>query len=139
MSGLAPTGEDSGHDWTCGCPALAYQQCGGCGQIWYFRRSFCPHCGSERVAVKAASGRGTVYATTLVSRAPSEALRAFVPYKIILVDAEEGFRVMAHGERELVIGDSVTAQFRSFGPLLIPYFERRQETARPSNAMSAPG
>jgi uncharacterized OB-fold protein len=112
-------------DWTSGHPAIVYQQCQDCGRLWYFRRSFCPHCGSAHVDTKAASGRGTVYAATLVARAPSETLRALAPYRILLVDAEEGFRMMAHGAKDLTIGDPVTARFQAFGSLLIPFFERR--------------
>ena len=112
-------------DWTSGHPAIVYQQCRNCRERWYFRRSFCPHCGSEDVEAREASGQGTVYAATLVTRAPSEALRALAPYRLLLVEAEEGFRLMGHGAQELELGDAVTARFESFGPLLIPFFERR--------------
>jgi len=112
-------------DWTSGHPAIVYQQCQDCSRLWYFRRLFCPHCGSAHVDTKAASGRGRVYTATLVARAPSETLRAFAPYRILLVDAEEGFRMMAHGASDLTIGDVVTARFQAFGSLLIPFFERR--------------
>jgi uncharacterized protein len=112
-------------DWTTGAAAIAYQSCGRCRGRWSFRRSFCPRCGSTQVEVQASSGRGTVYATTLVTRAPSEALRALAPYLIVLVDAEEGFRVMAHGAADLVIGDAITAEFKRFGEQLIPFFERQ--------------
>ena len=56
---------------------------------------------------KQASGTGTVHARTLVTRAPTEELRAHAPYLIVLVDAEEGFRLMAHGDKDLQIGDRV--------------------------------
>jgi uncharacterized protein len=116
---------DGNEDWTTGHPAILYRACLDCGERWYFRRGFCPRCGSARVVARPASGRGIVYAVTIVSRAPSEALRAFAPYRILLVDAEEGFRMMAHGALDLTIGDAVTARFESFGPLLIPFFERQ--------------
>jgi len=125
MSETPHTADGAGNDWTCGHPAIVYQQCRNCGRLWYFRRSFCPHCGSERVDTMAASGRGTIYAATLVARASSETLRALAPYRIILVDAEEGFRMMAHGAKDLAIGDAVAARFQAFGSLLIPFFERR--------------
>ena len=114
-----------GADWTAGRPAIVYQQCETCSRLWYFRRGFCPHCGSERIAAREASGRGTVYAATLVSRAPTEALRAFAPYNIVLVDTEEGFRMMAHGARDLAVGDPVEVRFDTFGLLLIPFFQKR--------------
>ena len=112
-------------DWTSGHPALAYQACRACRRLWSFRRGFCPSCGNEQVETREASGRGTVYAATLVNRAPAEALRALAPYKVVLVDAEEGFRVMGHGAPDLSIDDPVTVRFKSFGPLVIPFFERR--------------
>ena len=112
-------------DWTSGHPAVVYQQCRACRRRWYFGRSFCPHCGSGEPQALEASGRGTVYAATLVTRAPSETLRALAPYRVLLVEAEEGFRLMAHGDPDLAIGDAVKARFREFGPLLIPSFERR--------------
>ena len=112
-------------DWTSGHPAIVYQQCRACHRLWYFGRSFCPHCSSGDVEARDASGRGTVYAATLVTRAPSEALRALAPYRVLLVEAEEGFRLMAHGAQDLGVGDAVEARFQSFGPLIIPFFERR--------------
>ncbi len=115
---------DSRGDWTTGRAAILYEQCADCGRLWYFSRSFCPHCGSDRVAARHASGRGTVYAATLVERAPSKALQAFAPYRVVLVEAEEGFRLMAHGALDLGIGDAVAARFRPFGDGLVPFFER---------------
>ena len=113
-------------DWTSGRAALSYQRCRACRNIWYFRREFCPRCGTSGLETLEASGRGTVYAATTVNRAPSEALRALAPYRILIVDAEEGFRLMAHGEHDLSIGDAVSARFKKFGLLLIPHFERQE-------------
>ena len=58
-----------------------------------------------------------------MTRAPSEDLRALAPYLIVLVDAEEGFRMMAHGDKELKIGDPVTVRFVRFADRLLPYFD----------------
>ena len=79
----------------------------------YFRRSFCAACGAPDPVEKRASGAGTVYATSLVCRAATPETRAHVPYNIVLVDTAEGFRMMAHGDNDLAIGDKVTAQFRA--------------------------
>lgn len=110
-------------DWTSGTEILAYDDCRSCGTVRYFRRPFCPHCGSTEVEAKPASGRGTVYAVTIVTRAPSAELRAFAPYGIALVDAAEGFRFMAHAAEGLAIGDPVSTTFRSFGPRIVPFVE----------------
>jgi uncharacterized OB-fold protein len=119
------TGERTVPDWTQGEAAIAYQRCGGCNAVWYFRREFCPHCGRPEPATLQASGQGTVYAQTLVHRAPSEALRVRAPYLIALVDMEEGFRVMGQGDARLAIGDRVQARFETFGETLVPYFHKR--------------
>jgi uncharacterized OB-fold protein len=47
-----------------------------------------------------------------------------MPYNIILVDTDEGFRMMAHGDHDLSIGDKVTASFAPFAGRLVPYFKR---------------
>jgi uncharacterized OB-fold protein len=111
-------------DWTRGAEAIVYQSCGACGSLQYFQRSFCFACGAADPVEKRASGAGTVYATSLVCRAATPETRAHVPYNIVLVDTAEGFRMMAHGESDLVIGDRVTAQYRQFAGRLVPYFEK---------------
>jgi uncharacterized OB-fold protein len=109
-------------DWTRGGEGIAYQRCGACAARWYFRRGFCPHCGAEGPEDLQSSGQGTVHAATVVARAPSEALRPYAPYCILLVDMAEGFRIMAHGDPGLSVGDEITAGFRQLGEHRIPYF-----------------
>jgi len=111
-------------DWTTGRNAISYQHCRTCERVWYFRREFCPRCGGTTVDVRDGSGLGTVYAVTTVTRAPSETLRALAPYRIVMIDADEGFRMMAHGAEEVALGDRVRARFQDFGGLFTPFFER---------------
>ena len=111
-------------DWTKGVEAIVYQSCGACGKTQYFHRSFCAACGAPEPVTKRASGAGTVYATSLVCRAATPETRAHVPYNILLVDTVEGFRMMAHGDNDLAIGDRVTARFELFAGRLVPYFTR---------------
>jgi uncharacterized OB-fold protein len=111
-------------DWTSGAEAIVYQVCAACGSAQYFRRSFCAACGAPDPIDKRAGGEGVVYATSLVVRAATPEARAHVPYNIVLVDTAEGFRMMAHGDNDLVIGDQVTARYARFSGRLIPYFER---------------
>ena len=111
-------------DWTSGAEAIVYQHCAACGARQYFRRSFCSGCGATDPQDRRASGEGTVYATSLVCRAATAATKAHVPYNILLVDASEGFRMMAHGDGDLAIGDKVLARFREFAGRLVPYFEK---------------
>jgi uncharacterized OB-fold protein len=111
-------------DWTNGAEAIVYQSCVACGGTQYFRRSFCAACGAPDPIEKRGGGEGVVYATSLVVRAATPEARAHVPYNIILVDTAEGFRMMAHGDNDLKIGDRVTARYARFTGRLIPYFAR---------------
>jgi len=111
-------------DWTTGHEAIWYQVCESCRAAQYFRRAFCATCGAAEVTDRRASGEGTVYATSLVCRAATEATRAHVPYNIVLVDTVEGFRMMAHGEPDLAIGDKVAARFIQFAGRTVPYFAK---------------
>jgi uncharacterized OB-fold protein len=113
---------DKWADWTRGAEAIVYQSCGACGAVQYFHRSFCAACGAPEPATKRASGAGKVYATSLVCRAATPETRAHVPYNIVLVDTVEGFRMMAHGDNDLAIGDEVTVSYRPFAGRLVPYF-----------------
>ena len=111
-------------DWTAGTKAIVYQCCAACGGLQYFRRSFCVGCGAPDPSEKRASGEGTVYATSPVCRAATPETRAHIPYNIVLVDCAEGFRMMAHGDQDLAVGDKVTARFVPFAGHLVPYFEK---------------
>jgi uncharacterized OB-fold protein len=111
-------------DWTKGEAAIVYQSCGACGKVQYFRREFCAACGTPDPVEKPASGTGTVYATSLVCRAATPETRAHVPYNIVLVDTAEGFRMMAHGDNGLTIGDEVVARYQPFAGRLVPYFAK---------------
>jgi uncharacterized protein len=111
-------------DWTSGEESIVYQSCAACGSLQYFRRRFCAVCGVPDPVEKRASGEGVVYATSLVCRAATPETRAHVPYNIVLVDTSEGFRMMAHGDNDLAIGDAVTARFERFAGRLVPYFAK---------------
>jgi uncharacterized OB-fold protein len=111
-------------DWTTDAEAIVYQSCAACDAKQYFRRGFCSVCGVPNPEEKRASGEGTVYATSLVCRAATPETRAHIPYNIVLVDASEGFRMMAHGDNDLSIGDKVTARYHLFAGRLVPFFEK---------------
>lgn len=111
-------------DWTQGEARVVYQQCDACTARWYFRRDFCPRCGGGAPRDREAVGAGSVYAVTLVARAPTEELRAFAPYCMVLVDTDDGFRMMGHGAHDLRIGARVRMRFVALTNRLVPYFEK---------------
>lgn len=100
---------------------LQAQRCGACGRIVYLRRPFCPTCGSADVATSTMSGSGTVRARTIVRRPPTPELRKLAPFALFLVEADEGFRFMAHGPENLQIGDRVHAHMATFADIVVPY------------------
>lgn len=123
MPMTAATDVETGADWTTGHQALLYEACAACGQHSYFRRGFCPRCGATPVELRASNRQGTVYAVTAVVRAPSPEWKAIAPYPLVLVDLDEGVRVMAHGTAGLAIGDRVQIGFLHLGERLIPRAE----------------
>jgi uncharacterized OB-fold protein len=108
----------------CAQGELRYQRCGACAASQFHGRPFCLRCGSIDVIWQSAQGTGTVYALTLVERAPSADFSALAPYVIALVDLDEGFRVMAQAVRGLAIGDRVKAGFFEHNGRHLPRFEK---------------
>lgn len=104
--------------------AISYQRCAPCGHVWYFVRAFCPKCGSGEPTAPQASGSGVVHAVTVVERAPTPDMKALAPYMLVMVDADEGFRLMAHGAPGLAIGDRVSGGIVEFAGRSIPFFRR---------------
>ena len=107
-----------------GCAAceLRHRRCAACGTRQSFPRDFCPACGSTDLEWQVSAGRGTVHAVTVVTRAPTDAFRALVPYAIILVDLDEGPRMMAHGTTDLAIGQRVVVTFMAHEGRYLPRF-----------------
>lgn len=89
---------------------LGFQRCRGCSAAVFYPRVICPSCGGEALEWETSSGRGTVYATTAVHR------RETGPYNVVLVDLEEGFRMMSRVEgivaADVEIGMPVVFQVR---------------------------
>lgn len=75
---------------------LMLRQCRPCGHLFYYPRVVCPRCLSTELSWRAAGGRGTVHAVSVVHRAPDAAFRGAVPYAIALIDLAEGVRVMSN-------------------------------------------
>ena len=75
--------------------ALLLQHCAGCGHVQYYQQAICRACGSENIEHRPASGRGKVHSFSVVHRAPGPAFKGDVPYAVILVELEEGPRMIS--------------------------------------------
>ena len=109
-------------DWTAGVPRMRAQHCGVCAARWLFHREFCPRCGAQPPQALALTGLGTVHAATMVHRAPDEQFRSIAPYALVLVELDEGVRVMGHAQRGATIGARVEVSFVEIAGRLLPYF-----------------
>lgn len=74
---------------------LLLQHCTDCGHVQYYQQATCRACGGENLVHRAASGCGKVHSFSVVHRAPGPAFKADVPYAVILVDLEEGPRMIS--------------------------------------------
>ena len=73
--------------------------CSACRRSFFTPQIACPRCISEDWSYEPSSGRGTVYSSTVVHRAPYAGFA--VPYEIAMVDLEEGWGMLS----ELVSAD----------------------------------
>lgn len=88
------------------------QRCRVDGGYVFYPRVLCPSCGSSELEWVAASGRGTVYSTTVVRRK----VESGGDYNIALIDLAEGPRMMSRVEgmapEAVQIGMPVEAEIR---------------------------
>ena len=89
---------------------LGYQHCGDCLAAVFYPRVLCPDCGGGALEWRESAGRGTVYATTAVYSRDRD------PRNVVLVDLDEGFRMMSRVEGvpadEVEIGTRVRFEVR---------------------------
>lgn len=102
--------------------SLPLEGCGACGALWSLPRGRCPRCGSARVEPREASGRATLRAATLVHRTPDPAFEALVPFRVALVDLEEGPRLMGHLAAEVAIGTALRGEMAEIAGRPLPLF-----------------
>ena len=106
---------------------LHMQRCGDCARLVWYPRAVCPHCAGLELRWERLSGKGIVYAASVHHRAALPALADKVPYTVVLVDLEEGARIMSNvfGQPPGV-GEAVSlAWTRLPDGRHLPAFERR--------------
>ncbi len=112
-------------DWTQGCGSHRLSDLQRLRRAAIFPPAACAACGSsDPRRASRQRGRDGVCDLAGLCRAATPETRAHVPYNILLVDTDEGFRMMAHGDNDLAIGDKVSARFTQFAGRLVPYFAK---------------
>jgi uncharacterized OB-fold protein len=130
-----PRGEEQGWFDAARDGRLLYQQCADCGAVPSYPRAACPSCWSSALAEKTSAGRGVVHSFTTQHRPGGRGFAADVPYTLVLVDLDEGFRVLADlrdgPQGTVAVGLPVEAIFEEAAPgLALPRFRPASRATR---------
>jgi hypothetical protein len=107
---------------------LMIMHCRPCDKPYFYPRRYCPRCWSDDTEWRQASGLGTVHTYSIVHQNPAPPFRDWAPYAVLLVDLEEGVRVMANWDRgadleQLAVGIAVEVTFeRASDEISLPRF-----------------
>lgn len=117
---------DSRPYWeACNREELTFQRCGACGHAQFYPRALCVKCHSRELSWQKSSGRATVYSFTELHRAAIPSYQADVPYLVVLLELEEGFRLMTNVEGPpdgMQIGTRGRIVFEERGGQKVPKF-----------------
>ena len=100
---------------------LRFQRCSACSAWRHVPREICAACGSWDWEWERSSGRGEIFSFTVVGRALHPAFSDDVPYAPVIVEMDEGVRLLTQmkdlavenieiGMRVEVVFDSVTEE-----------------------------
>src|SRR6266545_8331734 len=75
---------------------LRVQRCLDCHKLRWYPKPMCPHCASLEVEWVATSGKGRVYTWTVIHHVFNPAFADKVPYLVVIVELDEGVRVVSN-------------------------------------------
>lgn len=92
---------------------LLLQRCGACGKVRHYPQLLCGHCQSDAVEWIPSSHRGAVHSWTVAHHAFHPAFAEGLPYTLVLVDMDEGVRVLGRyrGDTPLALGLPLSLAF----------------------------
>jgi uncharacterized OB-fold protein len=106
-------------------------RCDACGEVHFYPRALCPHCGNNAFTWIAAGGQGTVFSFTIVKRPPSAAFEPLVPYVVAIVALDEGPHLMTNvvdcDPDQVRIGDRVKVRYLDIDDASLPVFAKTQD------------
>jgi uncharacterized OB-fold protein len=73
---------------------IQLQHCTACDKFVYYPRAVCPACMGTELVWTDVSGRGVIHAFTIPHRHPNPEFK--VPYVVVLVELEEGVRMLSN-------------------------------------------
>ncbi len=106
---------------------LVLQRCTACDRHVFYPRAVCPHCHGGPLEWVDASGRGVVHSFTVAHRPAGPAFAGHTPYVVVLVDLDEGPRMLSNLHVDDValvrVGQRVVVAFEDLGDVTLPVFE----------------
>jgi len=79
----------------CASGRLCFQRCDDCGRWRHLPRYLCASCGSAAFSWIESSGRGRIFSWTVTHQAAHPAFAADTPFAIVVVEMEEGVRLVS--------------------------------------------
>jgi uncharacterized OB-fold protein len=86
----------------------------------------CPHCGSDALRWTESTGLGTIYSSTTI------APRGREPYAVVLVDLDDGVRLMSNAAPDVAIGTRVSLRIEPRDAGAVPLFTPIPEPTDPT-------
>ncbi len=112
---------------------LWLQHCTACGAYIFYPRVLCPRCGATDLTWLPASGRGTIHSRAVLHRRQTPGSDRPPQHAIVLIDLEEGPRLMSRlpgiAPEDIRIGAPVRARIEiaEAGPVIL--FDRAETAA----------
>lgn len=75
---------------------LLIPTCRACGKSFWYPRPTCPHCLSADIDWRPSAGTGEIAAVSVMYRPANPMMADKVPYAVVLVDLDDGVRVMSN-------------------------------------------
>lgn len=109
---------------------LVVQRCPGCGALRFPARPICSRCLGRDASWVRVSGRGTIFSFAVMHQANHPAFAAEVPYAVVVVELEEGPRLLSNlvgcAGGDIRIGLPVEVVFDALTPeVTLPKFRPR--------------
>ncbi len=138
-----PVADDERRFWSyVASGELRLQRCGACGAYRHPPRPVCAECGATEAAWAVASGRGEVWARTVIHPPTLPAFASRTPYGAVVVRLDEGVFMVSNvvecDPRDVVVGVPVELAITEVEPgLRLPLFRMRHTYRRVDDSRSS--
>ena len=133
VPGPTPTGESERFWAGCRDGELLLQFCESCEHWVFYPRAICPHCWSDRLDWRRASGTGTVRSFTVVHKPGHPGWAVAAPYTVAVIDLAEGPTMLTAlvgvEPADVRVGLPVRVSFERVGEFVLPFFTPEPPTA----------